>query len=89
MEYRKNYVTNLNLQTGKLGEAFIIPANLNNSDVFFDGNLGNITISGLEERTYAGANRTVVQAATSESTCYWDKATGFLVKGNSQCPDYT
>ncbi len=86
---QEKYATSLNLQTGQLGEAFIVPANLNSGDVFFDSNLGNITISDVEERTYAGATRTVVHAATSESTYYWDKATGFLVEGNSQFPDHT
>ncbi len=79
----------LNLETGQLGDDFIIPANLNSGDTFFDENVGNITISGVEERTYAGATRTVVYAATSETTYYWDQATGILVEGNSQFPDYT
>jgi hypothetical protein len=79
----------LNLETGQLGDDFIIPANLNSGATFFDENVGNITISGVEERTYAGATRTVVYAATSETTYYWDQATGVLVEGNSQFPDYT
>lgn len=79
----------LNLETGQLGDDFIIPANLNSGDTFFDENVSNITISGVEERTYAGATRTVVYAATSETTYYWDQATGILVEGNSQFPDYT
>jgi hypothetical protein len=79
----------LNLETGELGDDFIIPANLNVGDVFFDKNMGNITISGVEERTYAGATRTVVHAATSETTYYWDQATGVLVEGISQFPEYT
>lgn len=79
----------LNLETGQLGDDFIIPANLNSGDTFFDKNAGNIAISGVEERAYAGATRTVVYATTSETTHYWDKATGVLVEGTSQFPDYT
>jgi hypothetical protein len=79
----------LNLQTGQLGDDFIIPANLNTGDTFLDQYHGNITISGVEERTYAGATRTVVYASTAQSTYYWDKATGILVEGISDFPDYT
>ena len=85
----EDMTTTLNLETGQLGDDFIIPANLNSGDAFFDKNVGNITISNVEERFYAGATRTVVHAATSENTYYWDKATGVLVEGNSQFPEYT
>jgi hypothetical protein len=79
----------LNLETGQLGDDFIIPANLNVGDVFFDKNVGNITISGVEEKTYASVTRNVITAATSETTYYWDHATGVLVEGISHYPEYT
>jgi hypothetical protein len=79
----------LNLETGQLGDDFIIPANLNAGDVFFDKNVGNITISGVKEKTYAGSTRSLVTAATSETTYYWDQNTGVLVEGISQYPEYT
>jgi hypothetical protein len=78
----------LNLETGQLGDDFIIPANLNAGDTFFD-KTGNITISGVEEKAYAGVTRTVVNAATPQTTYYWDKATGILVEGTSIFNDYT
>ncbi len=78
----------LNLETGQLGDEFIIPANLNKGDTFFDKHHGTMTISAVEERTYAGAARTVVSATTAQSTYYWDKATGVLVEGISEFPDY-
>lgn len=78
----------LNLETGQLGDDFIIPANLNSGDTFFDKNVGNITISSLEERTYSGTLRTVAHVVTTETTYYWDKASGILVEGNSQFPEY-
>jgi hypothetical protein len=84
-----NETITLNLETGQLGDEFIIPANLNKGDTFLDKYHGNITVSAVEERTYAGATRTVLSAATAESTYYWDKATGVLVEGISEFPDYT
>lgn len=86
---QEEMTTTFNLETGQLGDDFIIPANLNSGNMFFDKNVGNITINGVEERTYAGATRTVVHVATSETTYYWDQATGVLVEGSSQFPDYT
>lgn len=79
----------LNLETGQLGDDFIIPANLNISNVFFDKNIGNITITGVEEGTYAGITRSVVMAATSETKYSWDQTTGILLEGTSQYPEYT
>ena len=84
-----NETITLNLETGQLGDEFIIPANLNKGDTFLDKYHGNITVSAVEERTYAGATRTVVSAATAQSTYYWDKATGVLVEGISEFPEYT
>jgi hypothetical protein len=79
----------LNLATGQLGDEFIIPANLGVGDSFFDKYHGNVTISKIEERTYAGAIRTVISATAAQSTYYWDKATGVLVEGISEFPEYT
>jgi hypothetical protein len=79
----------LNLETGQLGDGFIIPANLNSGDTFLDKNVGNVTINGVKERTFAGATRTVVYAEILESKYYWDKATGILVEGTVQSPEYT
>jgi hypothetical protein len=84
-----NETITLNLETGQLGDEFIIPANLNGGDTFFDKNVGNITISGVEERTCAGARRTVVYASTSQTVFYWDKSTGVFVEASSSFTDYT
>jgi len=80
--------TTADLEAGKLGDGFVIPANLTSGSTFYDENEGNITISGVEERTYAGARRTVVQATIRQGTSYsqgtlsahWDKSTGVLVE---------
>jgi len=86
-EESENYT--LNLETGQIGDGFIIPANLDNGDTFLKQNEGTITISGVEERTYAGATRSVVYASTSLTMFYWDRSTGFLVEANSSYPDFT
>ena len=78
----------LNLRTGKLIDDFIIPANLNAGNSFLDQNLGNITISHVEEHVYSCATRTVLYASTNQSTYVWDKIRGVSVEGTSQQPDY-
>ena len=79
----------LNLEEGKLGDQFIIPANLNVGDAFLDEYLGNVTISGSEERTIAGAQRTLVYATSTERSVYWDKATGVIVEGLASTAGFT
>jgi len=78
----------LNLETGQIGDAFIIPAKLDNGDTFLK-NEDTITISGVEERPYAGATRSVVYASTSVTMFHWDRSTGFLVEATSSYPDFT
>jgi hypothetical protein len=79
----------LNLEVGELGDDFIIPANLNTGDAFFDKCQGEITITGTEEKTYSGMLRTVVTATTSQTAYYWDKKTGILVEAISTFNDYS
>ncbi|MCW4015846.1 MAG: hypothetical protein NWF06_05700 [Candidatus Bathyarchaeota archaeon] len=81
--------TTLNLQTGQIGDSFIIPANLSNTDTFIEQTEGTITISAVEERTYADAKRTVVTATTTHNMFYWDQATGFLLEATSTYSDFT
>jgi hypothetical protein len=79
----------LNLETGQIGDAFIIPANLGKGDTFLEQHEGTITVSGVEERAYAGATRSVVYASTSLTMFYWDQSTGFLVEATSSYPEFT
>jgi hypothetical protein len=79
----------LNLETGRLIDDFIIPANLNVDDSFPDQNYGNITITGTETRTYAGAQRSILSATIHNNTYYWDQATGVSVEGNTETAEYT
>ena len=76
------------LDTGQIGEAFIIPANSDKGDTFLSYE-GTITISGIEETSCACATRSVVYANTSETTFYWDRSTGFLVEANSTSSEFT
>jgi hypothetical protein len=79
----------LDLQTGKLIDDFIIPANLKARDTFLDQNLGNITISRVQQQVYTGATRTVLYASTNQSSYVWDQITGVSVETTSQQPDYS
>ena len=79
----------LNLQTGNLGETFIIPANLTKGDSFSEELYGNITISKVEERSYAGVKRTTVTASNPQNVWYWDQETGFLVEAKSTFANFT
>jgi hypothetical protein len=86
----QNTVTStLYLETGQIGDAFIIPANLNSSDVFLEQYEGTIAIDGAEERIYSGAKRDVIYATISHTLYYWDRSTGVLVEDISTYSDYT
>jgi len=78
----------LNLETGQIGDCFIIPENLDAGDVF-ESPEGTITVSGVEEKTYLGAARSVVYANNSQTVFHWDRSTGFLVEANSSSSEYT
>ena len=87
---REETVTStLNLETGQIGDAFIIPADLNAGDTFREQTEGTITVSGVEERIFAGARRSVVYASTPQTMFYWDRSTGVLVEATSSYPDFT
>ena len=86
---RETIAATWNLETGQLGDDFIIPADLNEGDKFFDKTAGSITITSVEEKTYAGATRAIAHATTPATSFYWDRATGLLVEGDSELPDYT
>ncbi len=81
--------SHLNLQTGQLIDDFIIPANLQAGDTFYDQNIGNVTITNAEQRTYAGAARTVLSTTVGNNSYVWDQATGVSVEGSSQTADYS
>jgi hypothetical protein len=66
---------------GNVGIWFLIPANLNPGDQFFDANIGhNVTIEGSEDRIIAGEVRTVTFSSTTSRYKSWDKVTGVFVE---------
>lgn len=76
----------LNPQEGELGSWFLIGANLNIGDTFYDKNApnggGTFTIQGVNDLTYAGAARAVSFCPSYfEAFKRWDKATGIFVEG--------
>ncbi len=77
----------LNLETGKLGDDFFVPANLSVGDAFYDAHVGNITVTGLEQRWYAGADRNVLTGHTNVTDFYWDQQSGILVEAYSHYSD--
>jgi hypothetical protein len=80
----------LNLQKGQIGAWWIIYANLNPGDTFYDAFINqNITINGQEELPYAGATRTIINATVPTRTKRWDKETGVFVLSKDNLPDYT
>ncbi|MCW4019496.1 MAG: hypothetical protein NWF00_12605 [Candidatus Bathyarchaeota archaeon] len=81
-------VLTLNLEKGQIGDSFFIPANLDKGDVFFDANVGTITIINVEQKTYANAERTVVSASTPQTTFFWDRETGAMMEAYSTYPEY-
>ncbi len=81
--------TILNLDTGTLGDDFIIPANLTAGDSFFDKHQGNITITSSQVQVIAGAQRNVISGATQETLFYWDQLTGVLINAESTFTDYS
>jgi hypothetical protein len=85
----ENVTENLDFETKHLIDYFVIPAGLKEGDGFFDENVGNISISEVEVRTYAGATRTVVSGTTPETLWYWDQSTGVLLEAHSTYPEYT
>ena len=79
----------MDLENGKLGDQFIIPANLNVGETFLDENLGNVKISGSEERVVAGVERTLLYVTSDERSTYWDKSTGILIEGSYSAAGFT
>ncbi len=80
--------TVLNFETGAITDNFIIPANLQTGESFFNNVQGNITITDVEQKTFAGAERTVLTAATSDTAYIWDKSTGVLIEADTTYTDY-
>jgi hypothetical protein len=90
-----NATENLDFESGRLIDYFVIPAGLEKGESFYSMADGNVTIEDSEARTYAGASRTVISGTTvvsgtgAETLWFWDQATGVLVEARSVYPDFT
>ena len=85
-----NLIMTFDLERGRVGAWFIIPANLNPGDTFHDEFVDrNVTVEGEEQLTYAGAMRTITNATTPERLKRWDKSTGVFVECVDVFGDYS
>jgi len=85
----QNVNYSLNLETGHLIDNFIIPANLNKGDSFYDENFGQVTINKVENKEYTGSTRTILCSTINNNKYFWDQATGVSVEGITQTEEYT
>jgi hypothetical protein len=82
-------VEKLDFESGRLIDLFIIPADLDVGDQFYDNLVGNVTIDGVEVRMYVGAARSVVHGVAVQTDWYWDKSTGVIVEARTSSSAYT
>jgi hypothetical protein len=82
-------IEDLDFESGRLIDLFIIPANLDAGDQFYDNLVGNVTIDRVEVRMYFGATRSVVHGVAVETDWYWDKSTGVVVEARTSSSVYT
>ena len=82
-------VEDLDFEAGRLSDLFIIPANLDVGDQFYDNLAGTITIDRVEVRMYVGASRSVVHGVAVQTDWYWDKFTGVIVEARTSSSMYT
>jgi hypothetical protein len=79
----------LDESAGSLGDVLVVPANLAVGSQFYDRVQGNFTITGEEQRTVAGVQRTVVSSQKGATMYNWDKQTGVMVEADSVFEDFT
>ncbi len=83
-------IITLNIEKGQIGAWWIIPANLNPGEAFYDEFFQqNITIQGEEQLQYAGATRAITNATVPTRIKRWDKATGVFVQSDDDFSDFT
>lgn len=82
-------VEDLNFESGRLIDLFIIPAGMAVGENFYDDLVGQVVIDRIEERTYAGASRSVMHAEAVETQWYWDVTTGIVVEAETSSSMYT
>ncbi len=73
---------------GFISQSQIIPANSSIGDAVLVPGSGAF-ISEESNRTYCGAERPVLKAASGENVSYWDKQTGIMVESSEHGDGYT
>jgi hypothetical protein len=66
-----------------------VPANLNTDDVFYNKDVGYVTIDGVEDYILKGETRTVVYADLTQLIFRWDQNTGILVQVDENQSTFT
>lgn len=79
----------LDFETGRLIDMFVVPSGLDAGDTFYDKTVGNVTIGRVETRSYAGTSRTVVYAEVLDTQWFWDKISGVTLEARTANSVYT
>jgi len=66
-----------------------VPANLNTDDVFYNKDVGYVTIDGIEDYNLKGETRAVVYADLTQLIFRWDQDTGILVQVDEEKDTFT
>ncbi len=83
-------IRTFNFTAGQVQAWIIIPSNLNPGDTFYDASIpGDVTIQGQEQKTVAGATRTITYASDPDKYKEWDKATGMYTETMDNLENYT
>ena len=83
-------VRTFNFTSGQVQAWIIIPANLSPGDTFYDASIpGDVTIQGQEQKTVAGATRTITHASDPDKYKEWDKTTGMYTETIDNLENYT
>ena len=85
---RGTHSLTLDLETGA-PDLVLIPANLDDGDEFYHEDVGDMTISGVQEATYAGVKRTILVAPVIQILFRWDRDTGVLLEATQSSTDFT
>ncbi len=78
---KTNLTMTFDLEKGRIGAWFLVPADLDPGESFYDESLDrNVMIEGEGQLTFAGTSRTITKATTLERLKLWDKETGIFVE---------
>ncbi len=84
-----NVQEDLDFETGRLIDMFVVPSGLDVGGTFYDKTVGNVTIGGVEIRSYSGTSRTVVRAEVLDTQWFWDKISGVTLEARTANSVYT